>query len=152
MSTLNGYETSTDDSDAYELLTCDEDEDFYDALEDTVDDLNSLPNESKEEGDKGKDENDVELETSWSFYFDRCVRGFSLNEYEANLKFIYKVETVQVSLNIVLSNEFLTFAKCIVQYLLNPHPYFRGSSTFFCDISFKTYIRLSKHSTNKVTL
>jgi hypothetical protein len=99
MSTLNEYDTSTDESDAYELLTCDEDDDFYDALEDTVDDLNLnlLPNESIEENNNDKDENDVDLETSWSFYFDRCVRGFSLNEYEANLKFIYKVETVQVS-------------------------------------------------------
>lgn len=38
---------------------------------------------------------DAELETPWSFWIDRCERGTTKNEYEAGLKLIHTVETVQ---------------------------------------------------------
>lgn len=55
--------------------------------------LNSVENpvESEEEDDC----EDAELETPWSFWIDRSVRGTTKNEYEAGLKMIHTVNTVQ---------------------------------------------------------
>ncbi len=39
---------------------------------------------------------DAELETPWSFWIDKCIRGTTKNEYEAGLKLIHTVDTVQV--------------------------------------------------------
>jgi len=39
---------------------------------------------------------DAELETPWSFWIDQSIRGTTKNEYEAGLKLIHTVDTVQV--------------------------------------------------------
>jgi hypothetical protein len=39
---------------------------------------------------------DAELETPWTLWFDRCVRGVNPNDYEAGLKLVYKIKTAQV--------------------------------------------------------
>jgi hypothetical protein len=42
------------------------------------------------------DEADAELETAWSFWIDKCVKGASKQDYEASIKLIHTVKTVQV--------------------------------------------------------
>ena len=49
------------------------------------------------EEDDDSDCEDAELETPWSFWIDRSDRGTTKNEYEAGLKLIHTVSTVQVN-------------------------------------------------------
>lgn len=59
--------------------------------------LNSSENSVESEEDD--DCEDAELETPWSFWIDRSVRGTTKNEYEAGLKLIHTVNTVQVNIS-----------------------------------------------------
>lgn len=69
----------------------------------------------KVEDNDDDDEADAELETAWSFWVDRCFRGASKQDYEAGIKRIHTVKTVQVSqfnyfqISKNLSSFFLTF-------------------------------------------
>ena len=54
-----------------------------------------LSNKTTEEDDDD-DEADAELETAWSFWIDKCVKGASKQDYEASIKLIHTVKTVQV--------------------------------------------------------
>lgn len=61
--------------------------------------INGKTVEEKNDDEVSEDEDDcedAELETAWSFWIDRCVRGTTKNEYEAGLKLIHTVDTVQV--------------------------------------------------------
>lgn len=49
----------------------------------------------KVEDNDDDDEADAELETAWSFWVDRCFRGASKQDYEAGIKRIHTVKTVQ---------------------------------------------------------
>jgi hypothetical protein len=76
---------------------------------------NSTVNEEnidKEREEEEEDETEVELETAWTFYIDTSVqRGASKQEYEAAIKFVYTVKSIQVGKD--LSN-----ICCLVFYLL----------------------------------
>lgn len=49
---------------------------------------------------ENEEETEVELETPWTFYIDTSVqRGASKQEYEAAIKFIYTVKSIQVENN-----------------------------------------------------
>jgi hypothetical protein len=57
-------------------------------------DAEHILNEKEEEEEEEKE---VELETPWTFYIDTSVhRGASKQEYEASIKFIYTVKSIQV--------------------------------------------------------
>lgn len=56
---------------------------------------NLKKNYSDKEINDEDDEYDVELETEWSFWIDRCIRGTTKEEYEAGLKLIHSFKTVQ---------------------------------------------------------
>ncbi len=42
-----------------------------------------------------QEEKGAPLQTSWTFWIDKAVHNASLNEYKANIKKIYSVQTVQ---------------------------------------------------------
>lgn len=74
--------------------TCDNKD--INSKEDSSNKLNLAENSVEIEDDD--DCEDAELETPWSFWIDRSVRGTTKNEYEAGLKLIHTVSTVQVNI------------------------------------------------------
>ncbi|CAD6244887.1 GSCOCG00013519001-RA-CDS [Cotesia congregata] len=40
-------------------------------------------------------ENDIPLQSSWTFWLDKAVRGRTVDEYKKNLKKVYTVDTIQ---------------------------------------------------------
>lgn len=63
-------------------------------------------NEPTEDED---DQSDAELETAWSFWIDKCVKGASKEDYEASIKLIHTVKTVQVSQRFEICSEELKY-------------------------------------------